>query len=80
MNRREVSAYLKATFGITLGPAALANLAVDGGGPPFFKDGGRLVRYARTDIDEWAPTRMRRVRSTSELRKAPEEAAPPAAN
>jgi hypothetical protein len=48
-DRREASAYLKKVYGIKLGPAALANLAVKGGGPPFYKDGGKVVTYtART--------------------------------
>lgn len=71
LSRREASDYLRARYGIKLGPAALANLAVDGGGPPYHKDGGRLVAYFREDLDAWAPTRMRRVSSTSELRNAP---------
>jgi hypothetical protein len=71
LSRREASAYLRERYGIKLGPAALANLAVDGGGPPMHKDGGRLVAYARADLDAWAPKRMRRVTSTSELRLRP---------
>jgi hypothetical protein len=73
LNRREASAYLRARYGIKLGPAALANLAVEGGGPPYHKDGGRLVSYYRTDLDSWAPKRMRRVKSTSELRQRAEQ-------
>ena len=75
LNRREASAYLKAVYGIQLGPEALANLAVDGGGPAFYKDGGRIVIYHRPDLDEWAPKRKLRVRSTSELRRIRAEAA-----
>jgi hypothetical protein len=74
LTRRETSLYLSEQHGIRLGPAALANLAVKGGGPPFHKDGGRLVVYYRPDIDAWAPTRSRRVTTTSELRKVRAEA------
>jgi hypothetical protein len=69
LSRREASAYLREQHGIKLGEAALANYAVDGGGPPYHKDGGRRVAYRRDDLDAWAPKRMRRVTSTSELNK-----------
>jgi hypothetical protein len=79
LSRREASAYLKTVYGIQLGPASLANLAVDGGGPAYYKDGGRRVGYHRRDLDAWAPTRKRRVTSTSELRHGRAEAASPEA-
>jgi hypothetical protein len=69
MSRRETSEYLRQRHGIKMGPAGLANAAVDGTGPPFSKDGGVRVVYWRPDVDDWARTRKsRRVRSTSELR------------
>ena len=80
LNRREVSDYLWREHGIRLGVAALANAACDGTGPPFQKDGGKLVSYWRPDVDEWASKRRsRKVTSTSELREVtvqPSESTP----
>jgi hypothetical protein len=76
LTRRLTAEYLLAEYGMQFGVAALANAATDGTGPPFTKQGGKLVSYWRLDVDEWAHTRMsRKVRSTSELRNIP----PPAA-
>lgn len=72
LTRREAAEYLRAVHGMQFGVAALANAATDGTGPPFTKQGGKLVSYWRPDVDEWARTRMsRKVRSTSELRLPP---------
>ena len=69
LSRQEASAYLRLAHGMRFGPAALANAACEGSGPPFSKQGGRLCTYAREDLDAFAKLRMsRRVRSTSELR------------
>ena len=57
---------------IAFGAAALANAATNGTGPPYTKQGGKLVSYWRPDVDEWARKRMScKVRSTSELRLPP---------
>jgi hypothetical protein len=72
LTRRLTADYLRAEHGMQFGIAALANAATDGTGPPFTKQGGKLVSYWRPDVDEWARTRMsRKVRSTSELRLPP---------
>jgi len=72
LTRREAAEYLRTVHGMQFGVAALANAATDGTGPPFTKQGGKLVSYWRLDVDEWARTRMsRKVRSTSELRLPP---------
>jgi hypothetical protein len=69
LRRSETSQYLRQVHGIQYGPAALANAASKGVGPPFQKDGKKLVVYDRADVDEWARARKsRRVTSTSELR------------
>lgn len=69
LTRREVSNYLREEHGIKFGPASLANAALRGTGPPFQKDGGKLVSYWRPDVEEWARRRKsRKVTSTSELR------------
>ena len=68
LTRRDTAEYLWQVHG---GVAALANAAIKaaGEGPPFHKHGGVRVSYWRPDVDEWAITRSRRVRSTSELRE-----------
>ena len=74
LGRDGASKYLMEAHGIKFGVAALANAAVKGTGPPFHKDGGKLVTYARPDLDEWASKRKsRRVTSTSELRTGGDE-------
>jgi hypothetical protein len=70
LKRPEASQYLWGMHGIQVGPASLANLASKGGGPAFHKDGFR-VSYSRKDLDEWAPTRRQRVKSTSEVVRKP---------
>jgi hypothetical protein len=70
LNRKLTGEYLLKEYGIQFGPAALANAAVKGTGPPFQKDGGKLVSYFRPDVDVWAAARKsRKVHSTSELRQ-----------
>jgi hypothetical protein len=70
LSRRETAEYLREQHGIKFGPAALANAAVKGTGPPFHKDGGKLVSYWRPDVDEWArKRRSRRVNCASEFRE-----------
>jgi hypothetical protein len=72
LTRQLTADYLRVEHGMRFGTAALANAATDGTGPPFTKQGGKLVSYWRPDVDEWARTRMsRKVRSTSELRLPP---------
>jgi hypothetical protein len=80
LTRRELSDYLRIVHGMKFGVAALANAATDGTGPPFVKQGRKLVSYHRPDADLWARGRMsRKVRSTSELREDPTRQLPPAA-
>jgi hypothetical protein len=70
LTRHLTGEYLRIVHGMQFGTAALANAASNGTGPPFTKQGGKLVSYWRDDVDEWARTRMsRKVRSTSELRE-----------
>lgn len=38
--------------------AALRLWREKGGGPPWFKAGPRLVRYRRTDVDDWIDKRV----------------------
>jgi hypothetical protein len=72
LTRREAADYLLREHGMRFGAAALANAATNGTGPPYTKQGGKLVSYWRPDVDEWARSRMsRKVRSTSELRLPP---------
>jgi hypothetical protein len=42
----------------------LAKLRVSGGGPTYYKVGGKIVVYDRADLDEWLSARRRT--STSE--------------
>jgi hypothetical protein len=79
MSRRETSEYLRVRHGIKMGPAGLANAALNGSGPVYQKDGAVRCVYWRPDVDVWARSRKsRRVRSTSELRgiQPPAEVAP----
>lgn len=71
LTRRETAEYLWKVHGQKFGVAALANAAIKeaGAGPPFHKQGGSRVSYWRPDVDEWATTRRRRARSTSDLRE-----------
>jgi hypothetical protein len=78
MSRREASEYLRARHGIKMGPAGLANAALNGSGPRFQKDGTVRCVYWRPHVDEWARTRKSRpVRSTSELRNGQQPAPVP---
>jgi len=69
LTRDLTAAYLRFVHGMQFGVAALAKAATKGTGPPFSKQGAKLVSYQRVDVDEWARTRMsRKVRRTRELR------------
>lgn len=66
MRRGEISEYLLQVHGVRLTPATLAKLAVQGGGPPFQKD-GRFPLYPRQSTDEFATARLGPLRrSTSD--------------
>jgi predicted DNA-binding transcriptional regulator AlpA len=52
MRAREAAAYLR------LAPSTLAKFRCQGGGPPFFKAGGRAVIYDRAQIDDWLASRL----------------------
>src|SRR5262249_42589870 len=69
LTRDLTAAYLRFVHGMQFGVTALAKAATKGTGPPFSKQGAKLVSYWRADVDEWARTRMsRKVRCTHELR------------
>jgi hypothetical protein len=53
LTRKETSAYLKDETGIQRTAKTLAKLATIGGGPPFRKDGNRVL-YDPEDLDDWA--------------------------
>jgi len=66
LRRDQAAAYLQQQFGAYT-PETLAKLACIGGGPKFRKM-GRFPVYTRTDLDDWARSRMSPpVSSTSEL-------------
>lgn len=69
LRRREASEYLKENWGVSLGPNTLAKLAVQGGGPPFQKDGPFPI-YTTSNLDAFAEARLSPVvTSTSELKR-----------
>lgn len=71
LTRREAGEYLAAVYGMRFGPAALANAASKGTGPPYTRQGGGRTSYHRPDLDVFAAERMsHKIRSTSELRNA----------
>jgi hypothetical protein len=70
LRRREASAYLKATWGIDRAISTLNKLACIGGGPTFCRD-GRFPLYARSDLDDWARSKIGpKLRSTSDKESA----------
>jgi hypothetical protein len=66
MRRKVASEYLLEEHGVSLSPATLAKLAVQGGGPAFRKD-GPFPLYDQPVLDEYAVARLGPLRaSTSE--------------
>ena len=56
--RRELAAqYVRQTWGMPCSPRWLAKLAVVGGGP-IFRKAGRFPIYLRSDLDDWARSRI----------------------
>ena len=58
----EIAAYLR------LAPGTLANWRCKGGGPPFVKEGNKVLRYRGIDVLEWLESRSRRTTSDAPLR------------
>jgi hypothetical protein len=71
-SREEAAEYLRTTYGFRCKEGLLRKLACIGGGPKFYRIGGksgRFVRYARDDLDAWAAERITpRVGKASELK------------
>jgi len=62
LSRKEAADYLQRRR-CHISYATLGNMAAgnnSGGGPPFYKDGGRAL-YTPTDLDQWRRGRLRRV-------------------
>lgn len=57
LRRQPAGEYLRETYGFG-SHRTLAKLASVGGGPPFRKAGPRIVLYERTELDEWALSRV----------------------
>jgi hypothetical protein len=64
MRRKLASEYLLQVHGVSLTAATLAKLAVQGGSPPFWKD-GRFPVYGRDQLDEFATARLGRLRANT---------------
>ena len=63
LTRKGAAAYLT-SIGCPLSPKTLANYAVNNnrlGGPPYSVVGWSIVRYRRSDLEEWAKRKVRRV-------------------
>jgi hypothetical protein len=56
LNRSEAATYCRER-GLPVAPTTLAKLACIGGGPRFFRFGGRRVLYRVADLSEWILTR-----------------------
>lgn len=68
LRRCEVPEYLSEKFGIDIKASTLATYATVGGGP-IMQYNGRIPLYNRSDLDDWANSRLsKRVLSTSEPR------------
>jgi hypothetical protein len=64
LRRDAAAAYVRQHHDINCTAGYLAKLASTGGGPPFYRVGGR-VEYDPTDLDRWALSRI-----SGPLRKA----------
>jgi hypothetical protein len=68
LSRIEAAEYVERNWSIPCKPKTLAKLAVLGGGPVYRLAHHRYPRYAVTDLDEWARSRLGpKQRSTSEF-------------
>lgn len=59
MNRKQAADYLRSLACTITTARSLAKLAVDGGGPPYFMDGNRVL-YSRAELNQWRLSRLRR--------------------
>ena len=57
MRRREASAYLRTTWGLSCAPSTLATMARDGTGP-IYRLRGKYAFYTQQSLDEWARPRI----------------------
>ena len=65
MDRRTASAYLREQYGIRLSKSTLAKLAVNGGGPAYFKDGRYVVHDRVEHLDAYAVQRLGSARTST---------------
>jgi hypothetical protein len=65
VRRKAASQYLLEVHGLTEAPATIAKKAVTGGGPEY-ELWGRIPYYKTEKLDDYAETRLRPRRSTSE--------------
>ncbi|MEO6012875.1 MAG: hypothetical protein ABIQ30_04725 [Devosia sp.] len=69
LRRAPAAEYIRNTIGIPCSARWLAKLAVEGGGPPFYK-AGRFPMYAPTDLVAWAEGRIGKLQlSTADAMK-----------
>ena len=64
LSRKEAARHLT-SLGYTIAPQTLAEMASNnnaGKGPPFVKFGWSQVKYRKSELDNWAKSRMREVR------------------
>lgn len=64
LRRDDAAAYVRQNHDVNCTAGYLAKLASTGGGPPFYRVGGR-VEYDPVDLDTWAQSRI-----SGPLRKA----------
>jgi hypothetical protein len=66
LTRREAAAYIKDRFGQPCSAAVLAQHAVDGTGPIYFRF-GRAALYTPEDVARWCEERAKPIRRSSEI-------------
>ena len=57
LNRANGAAYVRDVRGLPCAPNTLEKLASTGGGPTFYKFGGRAF-YLQTDLDAWVDAKL----------------------
>jgi hypothetical protein len=64
LSRRDACAYIEGQFGIRYSPNYLTRLASTGGGPTYYRVGGK-VGYDKADLEAWVRARSVKVLSTA---------------
>lgn len=60
INRRNAAAFVRDELGLSCAPNTLEKMATTGGGPTFYKFGGRAF-YKKEDLIAWVNSRLTQV-------------------